>query len=379
MSEDKKIEEQNLELLMKVRDGKTTFTKEEVEEITGKFGKLNPLIALRYRKSFVQGLDELGYRILIKDEKIVLQRIDGKKIEATESPVETKATVKAEKPKEEESGVSEDGKPHDDYYLWPANYDLVEKSLLLGENILLVGPAGCGKSILGKKLAEKHKLAYHRYNLHGDLGKEDFLGTWKLVDGETVFVDGILPSAMKQPNSLLLLDELDMAHPEILTILQRVLETENGKCGALYNSMTHELVVPAENFHIMATANTTGRGDTTSLYQGTNPLNEAFLDRFATVLKYDYPDKKREVKILVRSTGIDEARAEKIVEFAQGARAALKDIKIYSTFSLRRTKSLAMKLVNGWSLANAIKCVVLDRVSEEDANFLKELAQRIWG
>jgi cobaltochelatase CobS len=241
------------------------------------------------------------------------------------------------------------------------------------ENVLLVGPTGCGKSKCVLQLASVLGQPVQRMNLHGDIRATDFVGEKTIDGGNIVWSDGILPSAMRRGHWLLL-DELDAAQPHILFILQAVLEPSK----RLVLTANHGEVVEAHKcFRIIATTNTVNKGD--SLYLGTNHMNEAFLDRFAIVIKADYPIAKFEIKILIENTGINEGLAKRMVKLAGEVRLALQNETSFCTFSTRKLLNWARFSVKLGNVKKAFNLVVLNRLSEEESIFLDGLRQRIFG
>jgi MoxR-like ATPase len=265
-----------------------------------------------------------------------------------------------------------------DYFAFPIETPIVERALLKNKNVFLSGPTGCGKTELISRLADKNNIEYSRLNLNGEITIDDFLGVWNLIESDagastTEYTYGVLPQAMKNGN-LLLLDELDAGLPEVLFVLQAVLEGR-----PLVLTKTGETIYPEVGFSVAATANTVGRGDMSSLYTGTRVMNEAFLDRFKYVLKCDYATKATEKKILINRTGISGEHAKHIVDLAGRCRALLMEGRIYSTFSTRKSIALAEAIIDFEDIKTALRVSVIDRVSDEDGIIINEASQRIWG
>jgi hypothetical protein len=69
--------------------------------------------------------------------------------------------------------------------------------------------------------------------------------------------------------------------------------------------------------------NTLGFGDDTGAHQGKALQDRAFLDRYAQFIWFDYPKAAKEAQIITGKTGLVLEASQKLVEFANMARAAV--------------------------------------------------------
>ena len=116
-----------------------------------------------------------------------------------------------------------------------------------------------------------------------------------------------------------------------------------------------------------------------SLYAGTTPLNESFLDRFNYFLELGYPSERIEAKIINKRTKLPMAECKKISDLASRVRTSFNEGHVLSTFSVRKSLNLASAIQNFEDIEIAMRCTILDRVSEEDSQVIGEVVQRIWG
>jgi cobaltochelatase CobS len=245
-------------------------------------------------------------------------------------------------------------------------------SLLANDRMLLVGPTGSGKSSLVVQLAARLHWPLRRVNLHGETGVSDFLGTFKARNGEVYFQYGLLPTAMRE-GQILVLEELDAATPEILFALQGVLE-EEGTLTLAENG--GEIVPPHPNFRLVATANTLGRGDESGLYTGTNVLNASHLDRWNVVYSVGYPPPEQETAIIrEKAPDLPPALVEGMIKLAREVRKAVAEEQLYTTFSTRRLLAFARKIAS-LGLEQALAATVLNKLTAEERRVVAELAQR---
>ncbi len=264
----------------------------------------------------------------------------------------------------------------DPHYRFPPEAAYLIQAVNHRENVMLVGPTGTGKSSLVLQLAAAGNVSVRRCNLNGEATVSDFLGRWTVRGKEMVYSEGILPTAMRN-GDWLLLDEIDAALPQILFVLQSVLE-DNGKLVLLEKDS--EVIEPHPDFRILATANTLGNGDETGLYTGTQILNEAFKDRFATVIHLDYPDEATEIEIVIlKASSLKKTEVKRLVKYARQVREAAQREECGCTFSTRRLLAFANKYAQTGHLTTALELTVLNKLSTDDRRVVAEIAQRHLG
>jgi len=159
------------------------------------------------------------------------------------------------------------------------------------------------------------------------------IGGFRLLNGETVWHDGPVVTAMKR-GALLLLDEIDLASNKIMC-LQPVLEG-----SSIYLKKIGKWVHPLEGFNVIATANTKGQGSDDGRFIGTNIMNESFLERFPVTIEQSYPTAKIEEKILVNELAkhdkVDKPFVENLVKWADVIRKTFYEGGVDEIISTRR-------------------------------------------
>jgi cobaltochelatase CobS len=137
-----------------------------------------------------------------------------------------------------------------------------------------------------------------RVNLDSHISRIDLLGKDAIVlrDGKQVteYREGILPWALQTPTALVF-DEYDAGRPDVMFVIQRVLEVD----GKLTLLDQNKVIRPHKWFRLFSTSNTVGLGDTTGLYHGTQQLNQGQLDRWNIVATLNYLPHEEEVKIIL--------------------------------------------------------------------------------
>jgi len=196
-------------------------------------------------------------------------------------------------------------------------------------NIFITGLSGNGKTLMVEQVCAKLKRECYRVNITKQTDEDDLLGGFRLINGNTVWQDGPVVSAMKS-GGVLLLDEVDLASDNIMC-LQPVLE---GK--GVFLKKIGQWVTPAEGFQVFATANTKGKGSDDGRFIGTGILNEAFLDRFPITFEQPYATPATEKKILTKAGCDDADFAQHLTKWAEIIRKSFYEGAVDEIISTRR-------------------------------------------
>ena len=241
-----------------------------------------------------------------------------------------------------------------------------------GMNVWLYGGTGAGKSSLVEQVCAVGKLPLMYQSFHEDIKPCELLGGKELVDGNTVWVDGPVTRAYRD-GFLLLLDEIDAFPPEVQFCLYGILD---GKPLVLAEN-GNEVVKPHQNFRVVATGNTQGRGDDTGMYAGTNVLNRALLNRFRPWYYVEYPTESVYRKV-IENEGVDTKVASVIARLAKEINNAFLSGTLTETFSLRDARQIAKicDLVDG-DIGRALQICLLNRLSSIEKAAVSEMFRRI--
>ena len=257
-----------------------------------------------------------------------------------------------------------------DAYLFTARTDDIALDIVENRRVMLIGHTGSGKTSFIEQVAARTGHGVLRANMNGQTTIGDFVGFWTVKGGETVWVDGVLPVAMREGHWLII-DELDFAEPAILAVLTAVLEP-NGKL--LLKERGNEIVTPHPAFRLLATANAVGAMSAfRHLYQGANLLNEAFLDRWRVYL-FDYLSKDEEAEVLRRTLPqLTPALAQTLAAIAADCRAAFAREDLASAFSTRRLIDWAELMLRTGDAERAAGPSIYAKVSAEDAALIRSI------
>jgi hypothetical protein len=230
--------------------------------------------------------------------------------------------------------------------------------------VYVTGLSGNGKTTTFEQVCAELGREFFRVNITPETSEDDLLGGFRLVNGETVWVDGPVVTAMKR-GAFLLLDEVDLGTTEVMC-LQPVLE---GK--GVFLKKTNAWVHPAKGFTVGLTGNTKGRGDETGKFVGTNIMNEAFLDRVPLTIEQEYPKPEVEEKILLKimelNGEVDQEFATVLVRWADQIRKSYADGATEDVITTRRLVQAAQGYAIFGNRKKAVEGVLtrFDRLTQE--------------
>lgn len=260
----------------------------------------------------------------------------------------------------------------------------VTLSLLAGfahnRRVLIQGRHGTGKSTHIEQVAARLNWPCIRVNLDGHISRLDLVGkdTITIQDGLQVtrFQEGVIPWVMQRPMALIL-DEYDAGRPDVMFVIQQILE-QDGRFTLLdQNRVLH----PHPYFRIFATTNTLGLGDQTGLYRGTHSLNHAQLDRWNIVSTLNYlPAAEEEAIVLgrvpVKNTEQGKHDIQAMVALANLTRQAFAVGDLSTLMSPRTVITWAENCTLFHDKRRAFVVSFFNKCDESEQNLVKELYQR---
>jgi cobaltochelatase CobS len=249
--------------------------------------------------------------------------------------------------------------------------------------VMVTGYHGTGKSTHIEQVAARLNWPCIRINLDSHISRIDLIGKDAIVLKEgkqiTEFREGILPWAY-QHNVALVFDEYDAGRPDVMFVIQRILES-SGKLTLLDQS---RVIKPHPSFRLFATANTVGLGDTTGLYHGTQQINQAQMDRWSIVTALNYLPHQQEVGIvLAKSKSYENDKGRKVianmVRVADLTRNAFMQGDLSTVMSPRTVITWAQNAEIFGDVGFAFRVTFLNKCDELERALVAEFYQRCFG
>ena len=249
--------------------------------------------------------------------------------------------------------------------------------------VIIQGYHGTGKSTHIEQVAARLNWPCIRVNLDSHISRIDLIGKDAIVIKEgkqvTEFREGILPWALQSATALVF-DEYDVGRPDVMFVIQRVLEAE----GKLTLLDRNQVVRPHPAFRLFATTNTVGLGDTTGLYHGTQQLNQGQMDRWNIVATLNYlADEEEAAIVLAKVPAYDTEDGRKtvgaMVDLANLTRAAFVAGDLSTVMSPRTVITWAENTEIFDEVGFAFRLTFLNKCDEYERPAVAEFYQRCFG
>jgi cobaltochelatase CobS len=247
--------------------------------------------------------------------------------------------------------------------------------------VMIQGYHGTGKSTHIEQVAARLNWPCIRVNLDSHISRIDLIGKDAIVlkDGKqiTEFREGILPWTLQHACALVF-DEYDAGRPDVMFVIQRVLEVE----GKLTLLDQNRVIRPHPSFRLFSTANTVGLGDTTGLYHGTQQINQGQMDRWNIVATLNYLEHGAESAIVTAKLGIDpkdqamKKQVESMVALADLTRAGFINGDISTVMSPRTVITWAENTRIFGNVGFAFRVSFLNKCDEAERTTVAEYFQR---
>ena len=251
------------------------------------------------------------------------------------------------------------------------------------KRVLVQGYHGTGKSTHIEQIAARLNWPCIRVNLDSHISRIDLIGkdAIKLKDGKqiTEFQEGILPWSIQNPVALVF-DEYDAGRPDVMFVIQRILESE----GNFTLLDKNKVIKQNKYFRLFATSNTVGLGDTSGLYHGTQQINQGQMDRWNIVTTLNYLSLEKEMEIILAKNKSynNESGKEKISNMIKVATLTRKGFiagDISTVMSPRTVLHWADNAAIFKNLGYAFRVTFLNKCDDTEKNIISEYYQRCFG
>ena len=271
----------------------------------------------------------------------------------------------------------------EDYLFNPETTLAILAGFAHNRRVMVSGFHGTGKSTHIEQVAARLKWPLVRINLDSHISRIDLVGKDAIVikDGKqiTEFREGILPWAY-QNNVALVFDEYDAGRPDVMFVIQRVLES-SGRLTLLDQA---RVLKPHPAFRLFATANTVGLGDTTGLYHGTQQINQAQMDRWSIIVQLNYLSHEQECGIVLsKNKSFNDPVGKKVisnmVRLADLTRNAFMAGDLSTVMSPRTVITWAENTTIFDDVGMAFRMTFLNKCDELERALVAEFYQRCFG
>ena len=246
--------------------------------------------------------------------------------------------------------------------------------------VMIQGFHGTGKSTHIEQIVARLNWPCVRINLDSHISRIDLLGkdAIKLNDGKqiTEFQEGLLPWSIQNPVALVF-DEYDAGRPDVMFVIQRILEVD----GKLTLLDQNKILEPNSSFRLFATTNTVGLGDMTGLYHGTQQINQGQMDRWHILATLNYLDPEQEFKVVMsKLSSLKGVKNQEIVKnmikLANLTRTGFTNGDISTLMSPRTVISWGQNFKIFKDVVSSFKLTFLNKCDEVERSIISEYFQR---
>lgn len=256
------------------------------------------------------------------------------------------------------------------YVLEGKKPELVLYAIENRETLLLIGESGVGKSRMIQYFAQETNTPLLNACGHNEITVENLLGNMTVINGSTVWRNGILPEAMRR-GYWLLLDEINSIEPGVMKVINELLD--NGKI-TITIAGEPRLVKAHKDFRLICTMNPPD----SPIYKGIETMSFELMDRFDTVVHLDYLSPETEKEQIMELSGFgDMDTAKKIVQFANSIRQAVKQGEIFATVTTRSLVSFCKK-AKSFDVRASAEASILCKMSQADKDKATDLFNAIF-
>ena len=251
------------------------------------------------------------------------------------------------------------------------------------KRVLIQGYHGTGKSTHIEQIAARLNWPCIRVNLDSHVSRIDLIGKDAIVLKEgkqiTQFNEGILPWSIQNPVALVF-DEYDAGRPDVMFVIQRVLEAE----GSFTLLDKNKVIKQNKFFRLFATSNTVGLGDTSGLYHGTQQINQGQMDRWHILSTLNYLDKSHELNVVLgkvpelKNTK-DKAMVKSMIQLADLTRQGFINEDISNLMSPRTVITWAQNYIIFNDIKHSFRLTFLNKCDESERPIVAEYFQRCFG
>ncbi len=251
------------------------------------------------------------------------------------------------------------------------------------KRVLVQGYHGTGKSTHIEQVAARLNWPCIRVNLDSHISRIDLIGKDAITikDGKqiTEFQEGILPWSIQNPIALVF-DEYDAGRPDVMFVIQRVLEAE----GNFTLLDKNKVLKQHKYFRLFATSNTVGLGDTTGLYHGTQQINQGQMDRWNIVTSLNYLSLEKEMEIiLAKNKSYNNSKGKEdianMIKVATLTRKGFVSGDISTVMSPRTVMHWAENNLIFKNIGYSFRVTFLNKCDEVEKNIIAEYYQRCFG